>query len=552
MSLSNRFASTLVASLLLSATAFAQGTLMELPGNASESFGYEVASLGDLNGDGFPEVAASAISGWDGSQPVGILRIYSGFDGSLFRTEYGVQYLGLYGYAFCAVGDWNHDGVNDYAVSERDYDVSVAQQDVGRVFIRSGSTGATIVTYWGENGGDKFGHDLAAADVDKDGYTDLIIGIVSDDTTNGVDSGSVKVISGKTNAVLYHFIGASADDQLGVSVDAPGDLDGDGWQDILAGANFGNSGLFETGMVRAWSGKTGLVMWTRTGNVGSQFGAEAIGIGDVDLDGKPDVAIGAISDKSQGFTTGLVLVVKGNTGVTLNTIYGAGATDFGTAICAMPDLTGDGRPEIAVGAPYGPNNATGEVRVYSSVGTFPLQTLPGANPDSWIGYALDCADVNQDGVLDLLIGSMGHEINGINTGLLRVVSGTCGTIAAYGTGCPGTGGFIPQLAAGGCATPGGTMSLSIAQAFGGSNAIVFFGLQQTAMPISGCTLLTFPLIASVVVPLAGNGPGNGFMVAQGKLPIDMPLLSFAMQAFVIDPLHPRGFSTTKGAWVTVK
>ena len=91
-------------------------------------------------------------------------------------------------------------------------------------------------TFDGDSPGDKFGVSVSGAgDVNGDGFADLIVGAGRDDN-NGTDSGSARVFSGLDGSVLYTFDGDSADDRFGVSVSGAGDVNGDGFADLIVGA----------------------------------------------------------------------------------------------------------------------------------------------------------------------------------------------------------------------------------------------------------------------------------------------------------------------------
>lgn len=131
--------------------------------------------------------------------------------------------------------------------------------------------------------------------------------------------------------------------------------------------------------------------------------------------------------------------------------------------------------------------------------------------------------------------------------------GVCGShISAYGSGCPGTGGFIPQYQVSGCIAPGYTAVTTITQGLGGSVAFIFLGLNQAALPLGGgCTLNVSPLLGGPAgpIPLLGAGAGNGSISFPTTIPpIPAIVGSFTAQVFVSDPTAPNGlgFSTSNG------
>ena len=95
---------------------------------------------------------------------------------------------------------------------------------------------AQLWQWYGDSAGDWFGRSVSSAgDVDGDGFDDVVVGAYRDDN-NGTDSGSARVFSGATGAILHTWNGDSAGDQFGWSVSGAGDVDGDGFDDVVVGA----------------------------------------------------------------------------------------------------------------------------------------------------------------------------------------------------------------------------------------------------------------------------------------------------------------------------
>lgn len=133
--------------------------------------------------------------------------------------------------------------------------------------------------------------------------------------------------------------------------------------------------------------------------------------------------------------------------------------------------------------------------------------------------------------------------------------GVCGgTIFPYGTGCAGSGGFVPTLAVSGCASAGDLAAFAIDHGLGGSQALFLIGFGQGAVPIGGGCLLNLlaPLPAPIgPFPLLGSGPGTGSIsfvlpVLAGQSAASTIGLAFVLQAFVIDAGNPIGATATNG------
>lgn len=131
--------------------------------------------------------------------------------------------------------------------------------------------------------------------------------------------------------------------------------------------------------------------------------------------------------------------------------------------------------------------------------------------------------------------------------------GCAGSAVPYGLGCAGTGAIFPKLSMFGCPIEGNQVLLEVSQGLGGSTALLFFGLQQGNISVGGtCPLLVTPLFGpSIILPLAGGGPGAGAISLPGILPLGTQGASFTMQAWVIDPTPLPGAAASNGLQVTI-
>ncbi|MBK9369114.1 MAG: FG-GAP repeat protein, partial [Deltaproteobacteria bacterium] len=177
----------------------------------------------------------------------------------------------------------------------------------------------------GRRGSDLFGVSVAGAgDVDGDGYDDLVIGAYGDDD-NGSDSGSAYVYYGSSAGIdtstedkLIASDGA-ADDYFGASVAGAGDVDGDGYDDLVIGADGDDDNGSDSGSAYVYYGSSAGIdtstedkLIASDGAASDYFGYSVAGAGDVDGDGYDDLVIGAYYDDDNGSNSGSAYVYYGD------------------------------------------------------------------------------------------------------------------------------------------------------------------------------------------------------------------------------------------------
>jgi hypothetical protein len=275
------------------------------------------------------------------------------------------------------------------------------------VRVYSGATGALLREHRGDSADDHLGWSVAAAgDVDGDGVGDLIAGAVDDDDA-GSSAGSARVWSGATGLPILTVHGTAATQLYGTCVAGAGDVNGDGHADFLVGGTYFASS-FNSGMARLHSGADGSVIQAWTGSAAKDaFGSSAAGVGDVDGDGVPDVIVGA--KQLQAGATGYARVLSGATGATIHHVAGDAAhLRFGIAVAAAGDVDYDGRMDFLVATPQSSTNGanSGIARLFSGATGAKLLDFTGAVAGFRLGSAVaGGADLDGDGGPDLLIGA---------------------------------------------------------------------------------------------------------------------------------------------------
>ncbi len=427
-------AAVLLALMGVAGAARAQDHLFTHDGSTTYAgFGFAVAGLGDLDGDGAPDYIVGSLAC---TSPNGKLaRVFSGATGTLIREHVGEQ-SGCFGMSVANLGDLDGDGVLDYGVGDVRVDSLLAPQ-AGRVFLYSGRDGSLIRILEGDTSADRYGMSLSSAgDVDRDGVLDVLVGS-GWDSTKGTEVGSADIYSGATGALLHHFDGDAPRDWFGASCAALADVDGDGTTDVAVGAPirwYGATGTEPAGYVRIFSGRTGLPLATYHGvPPEDHYGLSIAGLGDLDGDGVGELAIGAprrrVDIHDMPVEIGVLEVRSGATGQVLFTAYGTDKSKYGTSVRDLGDFDGDGIDDVLVGACYCQNNiplngGKGWVEIRSGATGGLLGKLVDGKALNSFAYAVSgLGDVTGDGVPDFVVGNTFDDVNGYQTGSAWVYSG---------------------------------------------------------------------------------------------------------------------------------
>jgi hypothetical protein len=254
-----------------------------------DAYGISVASAGDVDGDGYADVIIGALESVKGP---GKAFLHRGGPGGLStspaQTLVGLHVDDAFG-ASVTAGDMNGDGYSDVVVGA--YGVSLG---AGAAYLYLGGPTGLATTpaavFSGTTSDDKFAVSSSMGDVDGDGIADLLVGAFQ--TQQG--PGMSYLFRGGKGAVspvaISTLIGPLPTDQFGLSVSCAGDVDGDGYSDAIIGApGFKSTGaaFVYSGGPKGLSSSAALLL----GDVNVFGGAVAIG-GDVDGDGFDDVLVG--------------------------------------------------------------------------------------------------------------------------------------------------------------------------------------------------------------------------------------------------------------------
>jgi len=347
-----------------------------------------VAGAGDVNGDGYDDVIVGAFVYDNGQTDEGRAFAYYGSAAGLSAipnwTVEPDRRAAFFGWSVAGVGDVNGDGYGDVIVGAWGYDNG--EFDEGRAFAYYGSVaGLSATPNWtaeSDQAFAQFGKSVAGAgDVDGDGYGDVIVG--ADVYNNG------QMRQGKAFAYYGSAEGLSAianwtaepnqeRTNFARSVAGAGDVNGDGYDDVIVGDDNYDHGQVDEGRMFGYQGSGAGLSPTPNWSAESdqprtEFGFSAAGAGDMNGDGYDDVIVGAYEYDNGQIDEGRAFSYCGSlTGLSRRACARSESNQadalFGYSVAGGGDVNGDGYDDLIVGATGYDNGQDAEGRAYAYFG----------------------------------------------------------------------------------------------------------------------------------------------------------------------------------------
>ena len=510
---------------------------------AGDQAGYSVSSAGDINGDGFDDILVGAPFGDNGGSDAGEAYLiygkasgFSDIDLTSFTAADGIIFQGLSsgddaGWSVSSAGDINGDGRDDILIGVRNAD-SGPDSGVGKVYVYFGNT-----IYNASN-------------------TSGLVRTLDDTDPNQVASG-----------ISFSITGDAAGDSLGWDVSSAGDVNGDGYDDIIVGAPGGDNGGSSAGEAYVIFGKaTGfsnidLSSFSATDGftiqgdaVGDDAGVSVASAGDVNADGIDDLIISARYNDDGATDAGAAYVLFGKSSglgdIDLSTfglidgftIQGAAALDFaGWSVAGGGDFNGDGYDDVIVGALTNDDGGSSVGAAYvifgkdsgfadidlSSLSSSDGFVIQGAATGDLAGRSVSNAgDTNGDGFDDILVGASSTDAGGTNAGEAYIILGRpdpgqdfpfrldLSTVSEVG-------GFTVQGEATFDASGGDVSSLGDINADGFDDFIIGADGEDSGGNLAGAAYVLFGQSSGLTdINLTALTPSDGFKI-QGDAAIDL-------------------------------
>jgi gliding motility-associated-like protein len=428
---------------------------LNYPSQANASFGFKVATAGDVNADGFSDIMVSAVA-YDNGNNIneGVVYVYHGNNAGVSTTPNYVlddanQTSAAMGCSIASAGDINGDGFSDVIIGSRLHDVG-ANVNEGLAYIYMGGTNGLEATpsstlHDANQPAANFGNSVSSAgDVNGDGYSDVLVGSDFYDVGANTNAGAVFIYHGAANGIITTpNITLTAQNQFnkrfGNSVTCGGDVNGDGYSDILIGASGfeANNALAQPYMyLGAKHGipyQPGIILNFDTDIKPSGTYASLVSSGgDINGDGYSDVIMMALPNNyaiNGRQDEGVSFVFRGNA-FTVNNTANITNVDLNeppsnvlTTIAPIGDINSDGYSDVAILVHGYYNDGVtyrGSIWIYlGSANGLSLNPVNIVNDPDYTGQQLrgtfgttakPAGDVNGDGYGDIIVSNYSYSL----------------------------------------------------------------------------------------------------------------------------------------------
>jgi hypothetical protein len=328
------------------------GTFQAPAGYSSGGALAHSVAIGDLDGDGRADlVVANECQDYSNCNGGGEVSVLLGNGDGTFRGA--VSYSsGGYTAVSVAIGDVNGDGHPDLVVANECCDSTTCDKG-GEVSILLGNGDGTFQTAVSYGSGGYLAQNVAIWDLNGDGHPDLVVANGCESST--CDNGGIGVLKGKGDGTFKAAVGYSSGGIQANSV-AIGDVNGDGHPDVVV-ANYCQNPI--TCRKDGYPAVVGVLLSNGKGtfqapvsySLDSPF-AESVAIADVNGDGRPDLIVASLCRGLMKCDRGGVDVMLGNGDGTFQAAVGYGSGGYGDNFVAIGDVNGDGRPDVVAANLY--------------------------------------------------------------------------------------------------------------------------------------------------------------------------------------------------------